>query len=291
MNAEQWQQRAEEKEKSPFENKDYFDTKESFQKMIKGLREDIENGSIDLVLGEDASGRIPAIIIGEFIKTIYKKRGFPLKKRFFRFFAGGRGNDPIYKYQGKYYLQKEFYEQNQNACYLDAQQTKKEDVLLQMLKDLKEKEDVKKILIVTEYIEHGTSLQLIFELIKKVGLSVKCATMSIAEKPRGEGEEDRKNKLSKKFSIDPKDVIAGNNTIFVHQPTLSGVQKDRSKPFAEPVRFFDKQNKKGQEKIKTSYKDAFRMIKELVAWYETSDWSGEDAERTLKKEETIITPQ
>ena len=58
--------------------------------ILESLNDSIETGDFDLVIGIDASGRIPALIFGEYINRIYKEKGYLTPMR--RFLAGGANN-------------------------------------------------------------------------------------------------------------------------------------------------------------------------------------------------------
>ncbi|MBI4118122.1 MAG: hypothetical protein HY455_01090 [Parcubacteria group bacterium] len=65
------------------------DLKEPIQRILDQLSERIERGEwYDLIVGDDASGRIPALIIAEVLKKIADARGFEHPKVLF--FAGER---------------------------------------------------------------------------------------------------------------------------------------------------------------------------------------------------------
>jgi|SRR3989338_970962 len=53
------------------------DLKKPLKSIIEQLKPEIERGAYRLILGDDASGRIPAFIVGHVCKAIYEKNGIP----------------------------------------------------------------------------------------------------------------------------------------------------------------------------------------------------------------------
>lgn len=47
------------------------------QILLEKLRKDIDAGAIGTIVGVDASGRLPALVMGKVLKRIYAERGFP----------------------------------------------------------------------------------------------------------------------------------------------------------------------------------------------------------------------
>src|SRR3989344_9337060 len=54
--------------------------------ILEKLRPELERGEYRLIIGDDASGRIPTRIVGEVIKKLSEERGFP--RPLVRFIAG-----------------------------------------------------------------------------------------------------------------------------------------------------------------------------------------------------------
>lgn len=57
--------------------------------ILESLRDRIENGEYCMIVGDDASGRIPTLIMANVMKQIYQKKGLPPPE--IRFFAGSTG--------------------------------------------------------------------------------------------------------------------------------------------------------------------------------------------------------
>lgn len=71
--------------------------REPFQKIFLKLQESIDSGEYNLIIGDDASGRIPALVVRNFIKEVYAKRGYP--KPATRFFAGSGRSERTERYK------------------------------------------------------------------------------------------------------------------------------------------------------------------------------------------------
>lgn len=67
----------------------YLEVKELRQPMIKllrDLREQIDSGKYQLIVGDDDSGRIPTLIFDKVVRAIYEEQGYPMPETIF--FAG-----------------------------------------------------------------------------------------------------------------------------------------------------------------------------------------------------------
>ncbi len=56
---------------------------EPAKKILSGLRENIEKGEYVAILGDDASGRLPALLFHRILNTIYKEKNFDRLKILF----------------------------------------------------------------------------------------------------------------------------------------------------------------------------------------------------------------
>ena len=56
--------------------------------ILEKILPDIENGRYDLIIGIDASGRLPTLATNKFIKYIYQEKGYELPKTIFMAGAG-----------------------------------------------------------------------------------------------------------------------------------------------------------------------------------------------------------
>lgn len=64
-----------EKQTENFEFVEIADLEAPLRRIIEQLKERLKRGDYGLIIGDDASGRIPAIILGNFIKKISEQNG------------------------------------------------------------------------------------------------------------------------------------------------------------------------------------------------------------------------
>jgi hypothetical protein len=117
------------------------------QNIIRQLKDKIDSGHYDLLVGDDASGRIPALILKKIFDRQYEKRG--LEKPELRFIAGGR------------FLDREI----------------KENKINQLVREYTPLYH-KNALLITEYIQTGIGMQNTLEALKTSGLNVEIASLS-----------------------------------------------------------------------------------------------------------------
>ncbi len=70
--------------------------KEPVTELIEKMKEKIESGSYSLIIGDEASGRIPALLLSAVINKIYEERGFDKLKMLF--LAGNKPGLPKLEY-------------------------------------------------------------------------------------------------------------------------------------------------------------------------------------------------
>ena len=221
--------------------------------IIEKIKDRIENGEYGLMIGDDASARIPTRILGDFIREISRIRG-QLQPNII-FIPG--------KLKGGWL---ELAEQEQFEEHISK---------FGMVPD-------KKILIITDTVFSGESLQKLVHLIKKAGHIPEIATIGQEfNGPFGHPEKMAKENLegveiiSGEFKV-PKELE--EYTAWVHTPMIyqnkdmSGVHKSPGKLKSE--RLTDKGGsdfRRGmiQQEINHSRKDAKTMTNKLVDWYES----------------------
>lgn len=148
-----------------FERSSVEQLKKPVQKIIKELQPEIEKGSYSLIIADDSSGRIPALMVGHVIKEIYEQRGFPAP--LFRPIAGSSRVED------------------------SSERTKKADSITahigEILKTFKDNgRKLDKTLVVTDTVSLGRSINLLSEALKKNHLSFDVATIAFAGEPIGE---------------------------------------------------------------------------------------------------------
>src|SRR3989344_8140945 len=65
------------------------DLREPIENILIELMPDIETGAYSTIIGDDASGRVPTIILANVMKSIYELKGYPPPT--VRFLAGSTG--------------------------------------------------------------------------------------------------------------------------------------------------------------------------------------------------------
>lgn len=74
-------------------HKEIAQIEEPLKKIFEQISDNFEKGEYDLMIGIDASGRIPALILFKLATNIYEKNGYPAPM--FRFIAGHAPKDGI----------------------------------------------------------------------------------------------------------------------------------------------------------------------------------------------------
>ena len=69
------------------------------REILKKISPDIEQGNYGLIIGDDASGRLPTLLLSNIIKAAYHERDYPLPG--VRFIAGSRNLDGKRKMEKK----------------------------------------------------------------------------------------------------------------------------------------------------------------------------------------------
>ena len=182
--------------------------KEPIKKIVKELQEDFEDGAYSVIIGEDASGRIPARILGR-IAAEFSRRGGnnpPLM----RYIAGSTRLWP----RGRL-----------NKTRLVADQLRKVRETL-----VKEGREPAKVLVVTEAMASGLSMKVILDGLHEIGWDGDIATVGI------ESESPKSRASHYEESMHTKVVFGmrGTPEIYTKGKKLSGVRKKSRDLFAKP---------------------------------------------------------
>lgn len=214
--------------------------------IIEKIRSRIENGEYGLIIGDDASGRIPTLILGNFIKTISEQRG--LGKPNIIFIPGKLASSVLWGSNDRKVLEK-------HVGKFGA------------TKD-------KRILIVTDTVLSGNSLKKLVELLHEMEFVCDIATIGV--------ETDEEDLLDRDFNLQHSEVISGEyqteHSFFINTPkiyqekTLSGVTKKRGQTKSTTIKSTesDKDEKEMiQDQINQARKDAGVVTDHLISWYES----------------------
>lgn len=205
------------------------------------LRESIDNNNYGLIIGDDVSGRIPAIILKRVIDSVYEKKGLDAIPT--RFIAGAK----LWEMSPQEKLEKE---------------SKIDKYIQQSLLGLIQG---KRVLIVTEVIITGSSLEILCSKLRGVGIDFDIASIGFS--------------VSKDFSeieqrLHSKIYTGGKGTPSIHSnKKLSGVVKKDLELFSRPIRsqdeMSDKESSSIQNDISIARKDANIVADHLIHWYES----------------------
>lgn len=220
--------------------------------IIEKIRSRIENGEYGLIIGDDASGRIPTLILGNFIRKISEQRG--LSKPNIIFIPGklkgrnlGRGDD-----------RKKLKE------HIDAFSATIE----------------KKILIVTDTVLTGNSLGTLVTLLNELGFICDIATIGV--------ETDKRDLLDRDFNLQHSEIISGeyengdrinpNTPKIYRNKTLNGITKKAGQIKSTTLK--STESEKGerdmiQDQINQAREDAGVVTDHLVDWYESQKQENE----------------
>lgn len=182
------------------------------RQVLGQLKESIQNGDYKVLVGEDASGRLPTFVMHKVLSAVYQEKGYPPVAT--RYLSGNRGNS-----------------------WLDVIFQKKKSQLKEYLADLNEflgtEMQSGKILIVTDHIETGKSLLLLTKLLNEAGIDYDIATVAI-------DSEDVHRQLEDKWG---HEIVAGRttNAMVSGLKDFSGVYKDNPNIHARRLQPGDKE--------------------------------------------------
>jgi len=130
-------------------------------KLLWELRDKIEEGSFDSIIGDDSSGRIPALVFSNVINRIYKQKEIP--KIDTKFLAGSRG-----------------YKEGEERFSIKVKKIV-DFINIRLLKNVNDREASKKTLIVTDTIFKGNSLLPLVRALQETHKPYDIATISMTK--------------------------------------------------------------------------------------------------------------
>ncbi len=176
--------------------------KEPARRILEQIRAQIENGEYQLLIGDDVSGRLPTLLFREIINGIYREKGrdeIPT-----RFIAGTAHYGDSSSYGN------------------EREQEKKTTISELIVKTREEISTLNKVLILTDAIESGRSLQPVVEVLNEMGINFDIASLALMEDPEKNPEkEDFTTRLG-------KNVILGGMTELpkIYRNDYSGLTKN-----------------------------------------------------------------
>ena len=213
--------------------------REPMMHVLEQMRERIDRGEYNLIIGDDASGRIPTWVFYNFLKKVYVRNNLPPPS--VRYFAGSRNA------MGKVVEKKTEEIANHIARFVEKEKQK----------DNKGRQQ--KALIVTDTIATGNSLAPIVEALRKNDMPLDVAAVSLFMSERNYEE------IKERLHADVFYGIAGSVSYIFGRGDLSGVTKQDANVFSEPVK---KYGVAQQKTIREARADSKTLASQLVEWYE-----------------------
>lgn len=180
--------------------------REPLAEIYRRYQSEIEQGKYGLILGDDVSGRIPALIFAEVIKDTYADRGYapPLV----RFVSGGR------------HTTHDLFESPEE---LERRMQTTEDLLRHFAKETERSGGKSGVLFVTEAIIVGDSMSSFLNGVKRADLDVDIAAVGVLD--RGVKKVKEQHNVRIEAGQEGLPSIYGDRTI-------TGLQKQRGAPVA-----------------------------------------------------------
>lgn len=248
--------------------KELLEPTERIMEQISSL---LESGEIQLIIGDDASGRVPTAIFRKIFDIAYKERGFIVPET--RFITGSRrliGQDKIEKKEkiaGYFGVDTEKTAIPNKKKAVELFSTVKEDI------EKKFGRPFDRALIVTDTVQTGVSLAPLVEVLNDLGVKTTVASIGFDAY-----EEDRK-KLEDKWQADLINGIEYAPEVFGHN-TFSGVRKEPEDLFSilyKTDNYLDSdQQKEMQGKINKT-----REMADLVAKEAYGNWKAKRGKKIV----------
>lgn len=222
--------------------------REPLKNLARQLRERINEGKFDLIIGDDASGRLPALVLGEFITKVYDKHGRPHPKRMFFAGAGSKQVSPL----------------------TDEQMVVKEDQLVDFLA---EHEPGKSALVVTELIKSAKGLKPLINALERNNIDCEMASLLVDVKDvRTEKKSDGDvKKTSKSVPVHFGRIIRDGSLPSIYRAEISGVYKNPKDLFAKPIKNIYNSPEGIQILVNETRRDVEILAQELFEWFEKGD--------------------
>jgi len=227
--------------------------REAIRHLLEQLHGHIDAGEYKLLIGGDASGRIPALIFDKIIKKIYREKGFDIPRTMSLFIAGGTSwISPLDEKSKRIsdHISKHYIGENLNLKSPDYTVYTVMDKLKMMLgKEDKIKYDGR-VLIIEDTIASGASIKPVTDALKKMGIDFDIATIGLQA-------TDEKRYIEK--ILGGKIFYSLEYTPGIYRSkSLSGVKKDRGDLFSQP---------NISDASRKAKLDVNKVANELAEWY------------------------
>lgn len=210
-NAQSYKSR--EREESPIPSPEpeikfnFNDLKEPSQKILENIRPHIEEGSYRIIIGDDASGRIPTLVLSTVVKDVYR-------------ILGHEPADTLF-YAGDRYDKSEEFGQSVKDRFSD------------LFTNLQGNIDAR-VLVVTDSISTGSALRPLIEVLTAKGIAFDIASIGYVS-PKSELDSEEITKRDAATKVLGGNVIFGMNTLpgsVYRNPHASGVVRKPHQPVA-----------------------------------------------------------
>lgn len=215
--------------------------------IIDKIKSRIENGEYGLIIGDDASGRVPALIPGNFIKKVSESKGLD--------------KPDIIFIPGKPYLLP-ILDRTVNVPKLEKYLSKYE-----ITKD-------KRILIVTDTVLSGNSLAVLVRLLGEIGFTCDIATVGVETEEKDVADRNKKLQNFEVISGEyhNEDSHMPNTPRIYKEKTLSGVTKKVGQTKSTTLKSTESNEDDKeiiQDQINQAREDANVVTQHLIDWYES----------------------
>lgn len=231
-------------------------------RVLEELRPEIEKGNYKVIIGDDASGRIPALILGKVLKNIYATQG--AEPPLMRFVAGSKEirNKPD-ALQSKVSRMEDHFARVRNDADEAEWATTEPDSLIERLKTLVAwRHPESKALVVTDTIYTGASVAVMVEALRRNGIQADVATLAYFD-------EDEHPLPGLEQVVGARIVNAGIPIapLIFGKDRLSGVEKNPEDLFAHPLKTAPDAGEHVQETMNAARKEAGSIAERLTAQY------------------------
>ena len=200
-----------EQQKEEIEYPEIAELEQPIKTIFSSLRREIEAGGYSLVIGLDASGRLPALVIKSALEQIYEKKGFLKPETFFC--AGFRtsSSDKV---------------KSQKRAQL-------KELFVKFIERIHFNFDLnKKALIVEDSVNKGGSFGPVVVMLENMGIKADVVAMTMVHPPK-QREEAEPSSSGKPSGLVVKVYIGGYGVPKIYDtPYLSGVIKHPSNVLA-----------------------------------------------------------
>jgi len=218
--------------------------------IIEKIRGKIEKGEYGLIIGDDVSGRIPALILGGFIKKLAKIKG--VRDPELIFIPGKLENNANLKKQLQDYISKHGVNAGDN------------------------------ILIITEAIKSGSTLNILSRTLITLGHKCDIATMGV------EGSDSEYHIMRREENLTGADIFSGeferegggptpwnpNTPTVFREKSVSGVSKQEGDLVSHiliPKHKDSEVHSRIRKKVNQSRTEVGVLVDRLVEWYLSQD--------------------